>query len=55
MAGTEISKPDAIPDWEISGNVEYIKYGQKQGDMVLVVPNGVSALRLGNNGHGGVC
>lgn len=39
---------DAIPEWEISGFIEYIKSGQKQGDMLLVVPEGVYAVRLGN-------
>ena len=29
----------SIPEWEISGFVEYIKSGQKQGDMLLVVPD----------------
>ncbi|RDX90611.1 hypothetical protein CR513_27503, partial [Mucuna pruriens] len=38
----------AIPEWEISGFVEYIKSGQKQGDMLLVVPEGAYAVRLGN-------
>ncbi|KAK7260866.1 hypothetical protein RIF29_27165 [Crotalaria pallida] len=38
----------AIPEWEISGYVEYIKSGQKQGDMLLVVPEGAYAVRLGN-------
>ncbi|KAI9073975.1 hypothetical protein K1719_044039 [Acacia pycnantha] len=38
----------AIPEWEISGFVEYIKSGQKQGDMLLVVPEGGFAVRLGN-------
>lgn len=38
----------AIPNWEISGFVEYIKSGQKQGDMLLVIPEGAFAVRLGN-------
>lgn len=38
----------AIPKWELSGFVEYIKSGQKQGDMLLVVPEGAYAVRLGN-------
>ncbi|OMP00157.1 hypothetical protein COLO4_12875 [Corchorus olitorius] len=38
----------AIPYWEISGFVEYIKSGHKQGDMLLVVPEGAFAVRLGN-------
>ncbi|KAK7384742.1 hypothetical protein VNO78_30443 [Psophocarpus tetragonolobus] len=39
---------DSIPEWKISGFVEYIKSGQKQGDMLLVVPEGAYAVRLGN-------
>lgn len=49
LKGTVVTSQDAIPQWSISGYVEYIKAGQKQGDMVLVVPSGASAVRLGNN------
>lgn len=38
IKGTKVMDPKAIPNWEISGFVEYIKWGQKQGDMLLVVP-----------------
>ena len=38
----------AIPHWEITGFVEYIGSGQKQGDMLLPVPEGAYAVRLGN-------
>ncbi|XP_027356343.1 uncharacterized protein LOC113865794 [Abrus precatorius] len=49
MKGTVVTGgPHSIPGWEISGYVEYIKSGQKQGDMLLVVPNGAYAVRLGN-------
>lgn len=48
MKGTVLTNPHAIPKWEISGFVEYIKSGQKQGDMLLVVPEGAFAVRLGN-------
>ncbi|XP_017421492.1 protein DUF642 L-GALACTONO-1,4-LACTONE-RESPONSIVE GENE 2 [Vigna angularis] len=49
MKGTVVTGgPHAIPGWEISGLVEYIKSGQKQDDMLLVVPNGAYAVRLGN-------
>lgn len=48
LNGTIVLKPNAVPKWEISGFVEYIKAGQKQGDMLLVVPEGYAALRLGN-------
>ncbi|KAM7254354.1 hypothetical protein ACFE04_032036 [Oxalis oulophora] len=49
MKGTVVTGgPKSIPKWEIFGYVEYIKSGQKQGDMVLVVPEGSYAVRLGN-------
>ncbi|KAF5748207.1 hypothetical protein HS088_TW04G00158 [Tripterygium wilfordii] len=48
MNGTVVIGRNAIPEWEISGFVEYIKSGQKQGDMLLVVPEGAFAIRLGN-------
>ncbi|XP_015885914.2 protein DUF642 L-GALACTONO-1,4-LACTONE-RESPONSIVE GENE 2 [Ziziphus jujuba] len=48
MKGTVVIGRYAIPKWEISGFVEYIKSGQKQGDMLLVVPEGAFAVRLGN-------
>ncbi|KAL8245100.1 hypothetical protein R6Q59_011358 [Mikania micrantha] len=48
MKGSEVLKHDAIPGWTIFGFVEYIKSGQKQGDMLLVVPEGAYAVRLGN-------
>ena len=48
MKGTQVIAKDAIPNWTISGFVEFIKAGQKQGDMVLIVPEGSSAVRLGN-------
>ena len=48
MKGTEVIGRHAIPEWELSGFIEYIKAGQKQGDMLLVVPEGAFAVRLGN-------
>lgn len=48
MRGTVVVGRYAVPKWEISGFVEYIKSGQKQGDMLLVVPGGAFAVRLGN-------
>ncbi|KAJ4953409.1 hypothetical protein NE237_030241 [Protea cynaroides] len=48
MKGTVVTDIHGIPNWEISGYVEYIKSGQKQGDMLLVVPDGGHAVRLGN-------
>ncbi|GLT67739.1 hypothetical protein SLA2020_400250 [Shorea laevis] len=49
LKGTKVMSRNAILNWEISGFVEYIKSGQKQGDMVLVVPEGNFAVRLGND------
>lgn len=48
MKGTQVINKNAIPSWELTGFVEYIKSGQKQGDMLLVVPAGKFAIRLGN-------
>ncbi|KAF8393265.1 hypothetical protein HHK36_021506 [Tetracentron sinense] len=48
MKGTVVIGHNSVPEWEISGFVEYIKSGQKQGDMLLVVPEGAFAVRLGN-------
>ncbi|KAL2548326.1 hypothetical protein Fot_09856 [Forsythia ovata] len=48
LKGTVVLKSNAIPKWETFGFVEYIKAGQKQGDMLLVVPEGYAAVRLGN-------
>lgn len=49
LQGTKLIGKFALPEWEISGFVEYIKSGQKQGDMLLVVPEGAFAVRLGND------
>ncbi|PSR96045.1 Allergen Act d like [Actinidia chinensis var. chinensis] len=48
MKGTRVTDPTAIPNWQLSGVIEYIKSGQKQGDMLLIVPEGQFAIRLGN-------
>ncbi|KAH0895678.1 hypothetical protein HID58_045246 [Brassica napus] len=48
MKGTQVINKNAIPSWELTGFVEYIQSGQKQGDMLLVVPAGKFAVRLGN-------
>ncbi|KAK2974356.1 hypothetical protein RJ640_021212 [Escallonia rubra] len=48
MSGTKVLDPNAIPNWQLSGFIEYIKSGQKQGDMILVVPSGAFAVRLGD-------
>ncbi|KAL3537472.1 hypothetical protein ACH5RR_000838 [Cinchona calisaya] len=38
----------ALPKWEISGRVEYIKGGPQPGGMFFAVAHGVHAVRLGN-------
>ncbi|XP_059645299.1 protein DUF642 L-GALACTONO-1,4-LACTONE-RESPONSIVE GENE 2-like [Cornus florida] len=48
MNGTNVVDRNGIPNWEISGFIEYIRSGHKQGDMLLVVPEGAFAVRLGN-------
>ncbi|XP_072966318.1 protein DUF642 L-GALACTONO-1,4-LACTONE-RESPONSIVE GENE 2-like [Typha angustifolia] len=48
LKGTEVIGRHAIPNWETSGFVEYIESGHKQGDMLLIVPEGAFAVRLGN-------
>ncbi|CAL0322013.1 unnamed protein product [Lupinus luteus] len=48
LKGSEVVGKDAIPNWTVTGFVEYIKSGQKQGDMLLIVPEGAFAVRLGN-------
>ncbi|GAA0142165.1 hypothetical protein LIER_03125 [Lithospermum erythrorhizon] len=48
LKGTKVINPHAIPNWKLTGFVEYIRAGQKQGDMLLVVPEGDYAVRLGD-------
>lgn len=48
LRGTQVVGSSSIPSWRTSGLVEYIPSGRKQGDMVLVVPEGAYAVRLGN-------
>lgn len=48
LNGTIVTRHDAVPGWTVTGFVEYIQAGQKQGDMQLVVPEGFAAVRLGN-------
>ncbi|KAL6650960.1 hypothetical protein ACP70R_009885 [Stipagrostis hirtigluma subsp. patula] len=49
LNGTMVMGQNSIPNWEISGFVEYIESGQKQDDMILPVPEGARAVRLGND------
>lgn len=48
LKGTQVMSRYAIPNWEVTGFVEYIESGHKQGDMLLLVPEGAYAVRLGN-------
>ncbi|KAJ0231866.1 hypothetical protein HA466_0297130 [Hirschfeldia incana] len=48
LKGSVVKERTAVPNWDMTGFVEYIKAGQKQDDMVLVVPEGSYAVRLGN-------
>ena len=48
LRGTRVLGSSAIPSWQTSGFVEYIPSGKKQGDMLLVAPEGAHAVRLGN-------
>ncbi|KAL5997552.1 hypothetical protein ACLOJK_008482 [Asimina triloba] len=41
--------PISIPGWNTNGNVELVKSGEKQGSMLLIVPQGSHAVRLGND------
>ncbi|CAL1403160.1 unnamed protein product [Linum trigynum] len=41
--------PAEIPSWKSDGTVELVSSGQKQGGMILIVPQGTHAVRLGND------
>ncbi|KAF7133323.1 hypothetical protein RHSIM_Rhsim09G0159400 [Rhododendron simsii] len=41
--------PTTIPSWKSNGTVELIDSGQKQGGMILIVPQGSHAVLLGND------
>ncbi|KAG6423598.1 hypothetical protein SASPL_113999 [Salvia splendens] len=41
--------PVSIPGWKTNGTVEVVESGQKQGGMILIVPQGAHAVRLGND------
>ena len=44
-----VDGPGEIPSWKSNGTVELINSGQKQGGMILIVPQGRHAVRLGND------
>ncbi|XP_047307924.1 uncharacterized protein LOC124911478 [Impatiens glandulifera] len=41
--------PISIPGWKLTGTVELVESGEKQGGMILIVPQGLHAVRLGND------
>lgn len=41
--------PASVPSWKISGMVELVEAGEKQGGMILIVPQGDHGVRLGND------
>jgi hypothetical protein len=49
MNGTRVMGRYSIPNWEVSGFMEYIAPGHMEGDMIIPVPEGNSAVRLGND------
>ncbi|MED6147478.1 hypothetical protein PIB30_044361 [Stylosanthes scabra] len=44
-----VESPTEIPSWKSNGTVELVESGQKQGGMILIVPQGRHAVRLGND------
>ncbi|CAM8918586.1 unnamed protein product [Rhodiola kirilowii] len=44
--GTETTE---IPSWTLKGTVELVESSQRQGAMILVIPGGTHAVRLGND------
>jgi len=44
-----VEGPSEVPNWKSNGNVELVESGQKQGGMILIVPQGRHAVRLGND------
>ncbi|CAL5031260.1 unnamed protein product [Urochloa decumbens] len=49
LSGSTVTGENAIPYWKTTGTLEYIGSGQQQGDMILTVPEGAHALRLGRD------
>ncbi|CAO2842200.1 unnamed protein product [Amaranthus hypochondriacus] len=43
-----VDGPTTIPGWQTKGTVELVSAGQKQGAMILIIPGGTHAVRLGN-------
>ncbi|MFS7905608.1 putative Galactose-binding-like domain superfamily [Helianthus anomalus] len=45
---TILLRKNSLPEWEISGQVEYIHGGPQAGGMYFPVANGIHAVKLGN-------
>ena len=39
----------SLPSWSINGTVELVRSGQKQGGMILIVPQGTLSFNFGIN------
>eukprot|EP01018_Ginkgo_biloba_P026202 Gb_11177 [translate_table: standard] len=48
LRGTVIVGQNSLPNWRLRGFVEYISSGHQQRGMLVVVPQGAHAVRLGN-------
>ncbi|CAI8590845.1 unnamed protein product [Vicia faba] len=44
-----VEGPIEVPNWKSNGTVELVESGQKQGGMILIVPQGRHAVRIGND------
>ncbi|KAI5447476.1 uncharacterized protein LOC127079501 [Lathyrus oleraceus] len=44
-----VEGPSEVPSWKSNGTVELVESGQKQGGMILIVPQGRHAVRIGND------
>ncbi|KAI4370975.1 hypothetical protein MLD38_019260 [Melastoma candidum] len=48
-AGEAADATVSIPGWTTTGTVELVRSGEKLGGMILIVPEGVQAVQLGND------
>lgn len=46
---TVADRATEIPSWKSTGMVELVEAGEKQGGMILIIPQGRHAVRLGND------
>ncbi|KAG2684783.1 hypothetical protein I3843_10G088400 [Carya illinoinensis] len=44
-----VERATTIPSWKSKGTVELVEAGEKQGGMILIIPEGRHAVRLGND------